>query len=495
MDMEFAPSLFFWQLIVSELTILGIISLIIGFNSKEKDFLLYSVYTFFLLFYFILISPYEFGWLNQLYSTPFKSLRWYSQVIYNCAYFLFFLYFLNVRSHIYTFYKFIIRVVGFAFGIGTLVFMYTILTANSSLFTNFYIYIFVPILFCFAVYTLIRTLALPGALKYFFITGGGVFITLSMMALFFPIIGWSFLDMDSFMFFYIGVFTEQLVFAFGLAYKVKLMHKTLLKKSIENQQIKERQNQLLEIKLKEKENEILAITAKAEEDRISRLMSKFKDEINHLHLVSLQNQMNPHFIFNALNSIKALLIENDKQEAIYYLNKFSKLIRYILESVQVESISLEEELAILDLYVNLENIRFDEKINLKVENPENINLKNIFLPPMILQPFIENAIWHGLMLKRKEKRIDLIFSQIKNTTVLKIRDYGIGRQKAKQQEERNRFRKKSMGLKINNDRLTYFNQRNKLNYSFKINDLKNEKDEPTGTEIKMIFSTKQRIQE
>ena len=316
-----------------------------------------------------------------------------------------------------------------------------------------------------------------------------------MMALFFPIIGWSFLNMDSFMFFYIGVFTEQLVFAFGLAYKVKLMHKTLLNKSIENQQIKERQNQLLEIKLKEKENEILAITAKAEEDRISRLMSKFKDEINHLHLVSLQNQMNPHFIFNALNSIKAFLIENEKQEAIYYLNKFSKLIRYILESVQVESISLEEELAILDLYVNLENIRFDEKINLNVENPENINLKNIFLPPMILQPFIENAIWHGLMLKRKEKRIDLIFSQIRNTTVLKIRDYGIGREKAKQKEERNRFRKKSMGLKINNDRLTYFNQRNKLNYSFKINDLKNEKDEPTGTEIKMIFSTKQRIQE
>lgn len=493
--MEFSASLFFWHLMVSALSILGLLSLIIGFFSKEKSFIFYSIYTFFLLFYFILLSPYEFDYLNQLNATHFKALRWYLQVIYNCAYFLFFLYFLDVRIHIFTFYKFIIKVVGIAFITGTLFFVYAMYIKDGALFTNFYIYIFVPILFCFAVYTLFKTFTLPGTLKYFFIVGGGSFIVLAMIALFFPIMGWKIFNLDVFMLFYIGIYIEQFVFAFGLAFKVKKINQALLEKSLENQQIKERQNQLLEIKLKEKESEILAITTKSEEEHISRLKSKFENEINHLHLVSLQNQMNPHFIFNALNSIKVFLIENDKQQAIYYLNKFSKLIRFILESIQVESINLEEELSILNLYVNLENIRFEEKITLKVENADHINLKNIMLPPMILQPFIENAIWHGLMLKKGEKNIDLTFSLSENRVILKIRDYGIGRQKAKQQVERNRFRKKSLGLKINYDRLTYFNQKNNLNYSFTINDLKNEKGEPTGTEIVIFFNDLQRIQE
>lgn len=462
-------------------------SLIIGFNSKEKSFLFYSIYTFFLLLYFILISPYDFAWLDQLYATPFKALRWYSQVIYYCAYFLFFLSFLDIKIHIYTFYNFIIKVVGVAFTVGTLVFVYAIYTENGPLFADFYIYIFVPILFSFAVYTLIRSFALPGTLKYFFIAGGGIFIILAMIALFCPIMGWDFFNMDAFIFYYIGIYIEQFVFAFGLAYKVRLINQALLEKSLENQQIKDKQNQLLEIKLKEKESEIMAITAKEEEGRIARLKAKFENEINHLHLVSLQSQMNPHFIFNALNSIKAFLIENDKQQAIYYLNKFSKLIRFILQSIQVESITLEEELSILELYVNIENIRFEEKVTLKVENPENINLHNILLPPMILQPFIENAIWHGLMLKKGEKCIHLIFSQTENTVLLKIRDNGIGRQKSKQQVERNIFKKESLGLKIICDRLTYFNQKNDLNYSFKINDLKNQEDQPNGTEIEFYF--------
>ncbi|MFC0520203.1 sensor histidine kinase [Mesonia maritima] len=261
-----------------------------------------------------------------------------------------------------------------------------------------------------------------------------------------------------------------------------------MEKSLENQQIKEKQNQFLEEKLKEKENEILFITAKAEEERISRLKSKFEDEIHHLHLVSLQNQMNPHFIFNALNSIKFFLIENDKEEAIYYLNKFSKLIRIILESVQVESITLEKELSILELYVNIENIRFEDKIELKINKPKNSNLKNIMVPPMIFQPFIENSIWHGLMLRKGKKKITLNFSKVENTLVLKINDNGIGRKKSMQNLERKFYRKKSIGLKINKERLKHFNQKRGLNYSFKINDLKNEEGKSSGTEIEFLFT-------
>ena len=323
-------------------------SLVIGFNTKEKSFLFYAIYTFFLLFYFILITPYDFEWRDQLFTTPFKSLRWYSRVIYNCSYFFFFLYFLDVKTHLYKFYKLIIKVVGISFLVATLVFCYAMLTKDRTLFDIFYIYVFVPILFCFAIYTLIKSFALPQKLKYFFITGGGIFIIFAMMALFFPMMGWRVFNQEAFVLFYIGIYIEQFVFAFGLAYKVKQINLTLLEKSKENQEIKEAQNQLLEKKLNEKENEILAITAKAEEERVSRLKSKFENEIHRLHLVSLQNQMNPHFIFNALNSIKVFLIENDKEQAIYYLNKFSKFVRIVLESTQVESINLKEELSVLE---------------------------------------------------------------------------------------------------------------------------------------------------
>jgi sensor histidine kinase YesM len=487
--MQFEPYLFLWQCMVTALGFLCIISLVIGYNSGEKSFLFYAVYTFFMLFYFILISPYDLIWRDQLFTSPFESLRFYSQVIYNCSYFLFFLYFLDVKIQLYTFYSFIIKVVGIIFTAGTIVFLYGILSGKPEVFNFFYIYIFVPILFCFAVYTLIRTFALDGKLKYFFIIGGGTFIILAMMALFLPIMDLHFFNFEGFHLFYIGIFIEQFVFSLGLAYKVKMINQALLDKSLENQYIKENQNRMLEIMLKEKEDKLLAITAKAEEDRVARLRAKFEDQIHHLHLVSLQSQMNPHFIFNALNSIKVFLIENDKQQAIYYLNKFSKLIRDILESARVESINLAEELKILELYVNIENIRFEDQIIFSVENPERINLKNIDVPSMILQPFIENAIWHGLMLKKGKKRIVITFFKQHGVTAMKIIDNGIGRQKSTELRVKKTYQKESIGLKIVSERLNYFNQKQQINYYFTIHDLKNEKGEPTGTEIEVFFSS------
>ena len=486
--MEFEPKLFLWQFMVTALAFLCTISMVIGFNSKEKSFLFYAVYTFFLLFYFILISPYDLAWRDHLFTTPFESLRWYSQVIYNCSYFIFFLYFLDVKIHLYAFYRFIIKVVGISFMAGTLVFLYGILAGKPEIFNFFYVYIFVPILFCFAVYTLIRTFELKGKLKYFFIIGGGTFIILAMLALFLPIMGLHFFNIKAFLLFYTGIFIEQFIFSLGLAYKVKLINQALLDKSLENQHIKDNQNRILEIKLKEKEEKLLIITAKAEEDRVARLRAQFEDQIHHLHLVSLQSQMNPHFIFNALNSIKVFLIENDKQQAIYYLNKFSKLIRNILESARVESINLAEELKILQLYVNIENIRFEDQILFSVDNPEKINLKNIDVPSMISQPFIENAIWHGLMLKKGEKRIVISFFKKCGVVTMKINDNGIGREKSKEFRIKKTFQKESIGLKIIRERLKYFNQKRQINYHFAIHDLKNLDGEPTGTEVELIFS-------
>ncbi|SEA34703.1 sensor histidine kinase [Psychroflexus halocasei] len=481
--MLFEPSVFFWQLMVCTLVVFCALSFVIGFNSREKSFLLYSNYTFFLLAYFIIMSPYEAQWLESIRSSSFSSLKWYLQVIYNCSYFIFFLYFLDIKQHLKQFYKFITKVVSIAFLISTLFLIYTIYVDNTRLYDIFYIYVFVPIVFCFAVYTLYKAFKLPGSLKYFFILGGGTFITLAMIALFFPIMGWNFLNINPFILFYIGIFIEQIVFAIGLAYKINLINTQLINKSIENHNIKANQNRLLEDQLKKQEKEILELTANAEKERLETIKAKFEEQIHHLHLVSLQSQMNPHFIFNALNSIKVFLIEDQKEKAVYYLNKFSKLIRHILNSTELDSITLDEELTITKLYASLENIRFEEKIELQIRKPNDINLSTIMVPPMILQPFIENAIWHGLMLKKEDKLIDISFEKTENKVVLKIKDNGIGREKSEHYSSRKLRQKEPIGLKINKQRLQHFNQKHGLNYTFKIDDLKNKYNEATGTEV------------
>lgn len=488
--MEFVASLFFWQLMVSALFILALMSLIIGINSKEKSYVLYAVYTLFLLTYFILISPYALTWRDNLFTTRFHSVKWFIQIIYNCAYFLFFLYFLDVKRHLPKFYKFINKVVAIAFIIGSMFFVLAMLFNQAEAFDHFYIYVFVPILFVFALYTLFKATFLPGNLKYFFIVGGGAYIILAMAALFLPLAGRRFLDQDPFLLFYIGVFTEQLVFAIGLAYKTKQIHTEMLQKSLEHQQIKERQNKQLEDKLSQKEKENLRMLAEAEEARVARLKFKFEQEIHHLHLISLQSQMNPHFVFNALNSIKVFLIEDEKAKAIYYLNKFSKLIRIMLDSSRVEKINLEDELAILELYVSLENIRFEEQIELNITNSQNVNLKEIMVPPMILQAFVENAIWHGLVLVTGLKKIDLEIEKIEDTVRLMLRDNGIGREKSQQNVNRKSYKKDAMGLKINQERLEHFNKKYGCHYFFKINDLYDELQNPSGTEVELVFCFK-----
>lgn len=484
--MTFEPALFYWQLMVSALTVLCFFSSIIGYNTKERSFGFYGIYTFFLLSYFILITPYDVDWRDALFQTPFKSLQWYIQVIYNCAYFLFFIYFLDIKQHLDKFYRFIIKVLSILFIAATAVFIYAMAFSVPSVFDQFYIYIFVPILFVFAVYGLYRSLAIPGKLKYFFIIGGGTFICFAMMALFLPLMGLTFFKVKPYTLFYIGIFIEQTAFVIGLAYKIKLINRAFLHKSIENQKIKEKQNQVLTDELEKNKQMLTDISAKAEEERVARLKAKFENQIHHLQLISLQNQMNPHFIFNALNSIKALLIDDKAEKAVYFLNKFSKLLRIILESSKGESINLSEEINILKLYVNIENIRFEEKVHLSIQNPEKIKLNKISIPPMLLQAFIEKAIWQGLSLKENERHISIAFSKQGSKTLMTIVDNGKDREKTQNTNKKDSSQKDSLSLTIVRDRLKYFNRKKNLHYRFSIeNDL--EDGEVKGTRVNFIF--------
>jgi tetratricopeptide (TPR) repeat protein len=204
----------------------------------------------------------------------------------------------------------------------------------------------------------------------------------------------------------------------------------------------------------------------------------------------LRSQMNPHFLFNALNAIKLYIIKNDQNNAINYLNKFSKLIRKILDTSSQKEITLKEELETISLYMNIENIRFDHSINFSIEIENDINTSLVKIPSLILQPFLENALWHGLSLKEGTKSLKL--SVRRNTEAyiqIIIQDNGIGRVAAAQLKENRLLHRRSYGIAITRERLANFSKAFQNQFILDMKDLFNPDGTAAGTEVSLSIPT------
>jgi LytS/YehU family sensor histidine kinase len=198
----------------------------------------------------------------------------------------------------------------------------------------------------------------------------------------------------------------------------------------------------------------------------------------------LRSQMNPHFVFNLLNSIKQYIIANEKKNAVHYLNKFAKLIRKILDASRVKVVSLNDELETMDLYMSIENIRFSNEINFEVFVEEDINLDQIKIPSLVLQPFLENGLWHGLSSKKGQKNIKIsVTSTQKGFVAIAITDNGIGKEAAKKIGDDKIVKLKSIGIALIKSRRTNFVKDFKNNFSIEFIDLKDENQIPNRTEV------------
>jgi len=206
----------------------------------------------------------------------------------------------------------------------------------------------------------------------------------------------------------------------------------------------------------------------------------------------LRSQMNPHFLFNALNSIKHYIISNEQKSAIHYLNKFSKLIRKTLESSTVKEVSLEEELSIMDLYLNIENIRFSNEIDFQFKvDEEHLDIAKIKVPPLVLQPFLENALWHGLSSKKGDKKIDVeVSKELEDFVSIKITDNGIGREQSALIKKNKLIKRKSVGLHLTKERLNNFVRSYKNTFSLNFIDLKDVNNLAVGTKVILKLPTK-----
>ena len=207
---------------------------------------------------------------------------------------------------------------------------------------------------------------------------------------------------------------------------------------------------------------------------------------NLLALKSLRSQMNPHFIFNALNSVNNFIAKSDERSANRYLSDFSTLMRSVLENSEEDFIPLTKELELLQLYIKLEHSRFPDKFEYAINIDESLDVSSFQIPPMLLQPYIENAIWHGLRYKDEKGLLDVTIRQNKlNELVISVTDNGIGRRKSAALKTANQKKQKSKGMGNISQRVAILNDMYKDKVAIVIRDLT-----ANGEGTKVIFTLK-----
>jgi ligand-binding sensor domain-containing protein len=231
---------------------------------------------------------------------------------------------------------------------------------------------------------------------------------------------------------------------------------------------------------------LVIFLAKWRLDRIrkqSAQEARYQQKLAETEMMALRAQMNPHFLFNCLNSIKFFIINNQPDKASDYLGKFGRLIRLILQNSEESVITLDLELEALQLYVELEALRFENKFHFGLKVSKDVSTEMIEIPPLIIQPFVENAIWHGLMHAQYQGVLNIEVSLEDETLICVVEDNGVGRAEAARLKSKSVMKKKSMGLDITKNRLKLMDNNESNANSVHIEDLVDEHENARGTRV------------
>jgi tetratricopeptide (TPR) repeat protein len=220
-------------------------------------------------------------------------------------------------------------------------------------------------------------------------------------------------------------------------------------------------------------------------------LTELEKEKSHLEMLALRAQMNPHFIFNCLSSINRFILINKIEEASDYLTKFSRLIRMALQNSEKALVTLENDLDALRLYLDLERLRFKNAFNYNITLVNTIDSNAVYIPPMLIQPFAENAIWHGLMHKKGIGRLDIQLWATDKTLTCAVIDDGIGRNMAAALNSRSAEKNKSMGVDITSGRLALLNKSKNEAAVFNIEDLIDGEGKGCGTKVVLTMPYKE----
>lgn len=315
-------------------------------------------------------------------------------------------------------------------------------------------------------------------LALFLVIGSILFITGAVLAM---------VQMDV-IYMRVGTMGEVFTFSLGLAYRIRISEREkrsiqdqLIKESGEREKLQSRYNEELKEEVRQRSEELVQQRMAVEQEKKKALKLSLEREIDRVKMIALRTQMKPHFLFNAINSIRALIIKKDTDAAYKALLIFSKLIRYILESSEQDAVTLKEEIDMLNIYVSLEKMRLSDDFTYQLEIAEELQIDSVRLPPLILQPFIENAILHGLQNKEGEKHLLIRISKDGGSLKCIVSDNGVGRSFANQRKISD---KKSMAIELTRNRINLLHTANGLKEGdVEIVDKVDGTGNPMGTDV------------
>ncbi|WP_079240807.1 histidine kinase [Chryseobacterium indologenes] len=206
---------------------------------------------------------------------------------------------------------------------------------------------------------------------------------------------------------------------------------------------------------------------------IFRTLKKVQTKNKKIALQSLRREMNPHFIFNSLNSVNHFIATNNELEANQYLTKFSKLMRGVMENSTEDFIPFQQELDLLQNYLALEKTRFADKFDYEIEVDESLNMQNLHVPGMLIQPFLENAVWHGLRYRTDKGFLKLSFEKNESHLNILIEDNGIGIEESKKQKTQHQKTREGRGMKNTLERIQLLNDLYKKEITCSVKDQEN----------------------
>jgi ligand-binding sensor domain-containing protein/putative methionine-R-sulfoxide reductase with GAF domain len=231
-------------------------------------------------------------------------------------------------------------------------------------------------------------------------------------------------------------------------------------------------------------NKIVRAKAQEEKEQTREMLLTTQQRMADAEMQALRAQMNPHFIFNCLNSINRYIVKSDQATASLYLTRFAKLIRLILDNSNSKNVILANELEALKLYIEMEALRFDKKFDYLINISPEVNADSIEVPPLIIQPYVENAIWHGLLHKDRAGRLSIEVSMSsENMLQCIIEDNGIGRAHARELKSKSATTRKSLGIKLTEDRISLVNRHMTMNASVNILDITLPDGQAAGTKV------------
>jgi len=282
----------------------------------------------------------------------------------------------------------------------------------------------------------------------------------------------------------LGIIAELTLFSLAIGQKTNEVyldrdrsHKSLIFQLKENQKLQNKFTQELQSEIEKKSSQIIL-------EKEKTIKTQFENQILQLESEMLQTQRNPHFIFNSLNSIKYFAMTKSKSETSAYISDFSKLMRMILQNSRRKLTSLREELEFLQLYLEIESKRYQGKFDYEFIVDKKINAQSLFIPPMLIQPIIENSMVHGLLPKTEKGMVSINFMVNEQVLKIVIEDNGIGRKaSALLQRERKINTKSSLATKITNERIKVINELYQIKAEMTILDLNSEDGSSLGTRV------------